>query len=171
MKLNFLKLIFLAGATNQTFKIGDNNYSCLSERRNHEGDILSKRRSWRMRKRAINYEDDVDKSDPEDSGTEYDKVAVLGFQVASKRKKKEEDFQKERKANRHKSKSKLQKVIDTSETNSINLSVNNTLDGFSSSTHWLGADIYTGPPDDANFSNEDTADDDDNPHLHNFSRK
>ena len=95
-----------------------------------------------MRKRAINYEDDVDKSDPEDSGTEYDKVAVLGFQVASKRKKKEEDFQKERKSNRHKSKSKLQKVIDTSETNSINLSVNNSLDGFSSSPHWLGADIY-----------------------------
>ena len=40
----------------------------------------------------------------------------------------------------------------------------------SSSSHWLGADIYIAPPDDANCSDEDSADDD-NPHLHNFSRK
>ena len=40
----------------------------------------------------------------------------------------------------------------------------------SSSTSWLGADIYIAPPDDANCSDEDSADDD-NPHLHNLSGK
>ena len=40
----------------------------------------------------------------------------------------------------------------------------------SSSTHWLGADIYIVPPDDANCSDEVTADDN-NPHLHNLSGK
>ena len=50
MKSNFLKLIFLSGTKNQTYKIGDNNDSGLSERRNHEGDILRKRRSSRAKK-------------------------------------------------------------------------------------------------------------------------
>ena len=40
----------------------------------------------------------------------------------------------------------------------------------SSSTNWLGADIYIAPPDDANCSDEDSADDD-NPNLHNLSGK
>ena len=39
----------------------------------------------------------------------------------------------------------------------------------SSSTNWLGADIYIASPDDANYSNEDSADDDN--HLHNLSGK
>ena len=82
MKPNFLKLVFLASNTNQTCEIGDNNDRGLSERRDHEGDILSKRRSSGVKKRTINYADDDDKSDPEDSGTEYDKVVVLGSQIA-----------------------------------------------------------------------------------------
>ena len=47
-----------------------------------KGDILSKRRGSGVKKRTINYADDDDKSDPEDSGTEYDKVVVLGSQIA-----------------------------------------------------------------------------------------
>ena len=43
----------------------------------------------------MNYADDDYKSDPEGSVTEYDKVVVLGSQIASNRKKKKEDFQKE----------------------------------------------------------------------------
>ena len=39
----------------------------------------------------------------------------------------------------------------------------------SSSTNWLGADIYIAPPDDANYSDEDSADDDNQ--LHNLSGK
>ena len=78
MKPVFLKLVFLASNTNQTCEIGGNNDSGLSERRYHE----------------------------DDSGTEYDKVVVLGSQIAWNRKKKKEDFQKERKSNRHKNKSK-----------------------------------------------------------------
>ena len=50
MKPNFLKLVFLASNTNQTCEIGGNNDSGLSERRDHEGDILSKRRSSRVKK-------------------------------------------------------------------------------------------------------------------------
>ena len=87
-----------------------------------------------------------------------------------KEKKKKEGFQKELKSNHHKNKIKSQEVIDISVINSSSFSVNNALDGLSSSTHWLGADIYIGPPDNVNCSNEDSADDD-NPHLHNFSRK
>ena len=83
------------------------NGSSLSERRDHEGDIPSQRQSFKSEKRTINYAVDDDKSD---SGTEYDKVVVLGSQIASKRKK--EDFQKERKSNQHKNKSKSQEVID-----------------------------------------------------------
>ena len=104
--------------------------------------------------------------DPEGSGTEYDKVVVLGSQILSNRKKKKEDFQKERKSDRRKNKSKSQEVIDTSVASNNSLSVNNALDGLSSSTNWLGADIYIAPPDDANCSDEDSADDV-NPHLHN----
>ena len=63
-----------------------------------------------MKKRTINCADDDGKSDPEDSGTEYDKVVVLSSQIASKRKK--EDFQKEQKSNKHKNKSKSQEVND-----------------------------------------------------------
>ena len=159
MKPNFLKLVFLASNTNQTCEIGENNDSGLSERRDHEGDILSKRRSSRVKKRTMNY-------DPEGSGTEYDKVVVLGSQILSNRKKKKEDFQKERKSDRRKNKSKSQEVIDTSVASNNSLSVNNALDGLSSSTNWLGADIYIAPPDDANCSDEDSTDDD-NPHLHN----
>ena len=95
MKPKFLKLVFLASNTNQTCEIGDNNDSGLSERRYHEGDILSKRQSSRVKKRKMNYADDDYKSDPEGSVTEYDKVVVLGSQIASNRKKKKEDFQKE----------------------------------------------------------------------------
>ena len=51
-----------------------------------KGDILSKRRGSGVKKRTINYADDDDKSDPENSGTEYDKVVVLGSQIASKKK-------------------------------------------------------------------------------------
>ena len=57
-------------------------------------------------------------------------------------------------------------MIYTSVANNNSLSVNNALDGLSSSTNWLGADIYIAPPDDANCSDEDSADDV-NPHLHN----
>ena len=64
MKPNFLKLVFLASNTNQTCEIGGNNDSGLSERRDHEGDILSKRRSSRVKKRTINYAYDDDKSGP-----------------------------------------------------------------------------------------------------------
>ena len=64
MKPNFLKLVFLASNTNQTCEIGGNNDSGLSERRDHEGDLLSKRRSSRVKKRTINYAYDDDKSDP-----------------------------------------------------------------------------------------------------------
>ena len=91
-------------------------------------------------KRTINYADDDDKSD---SGTEYDKADVLGSQIVSKRKKKEY-FQKEwfKKSNWHKNKSKSPEVFDTSVANSNSLSVNNALDGLSSNTNCLGADIY-----------------------------
>ena len=170
MKPNFLKLVFLASSTNQTCEIGDNNDSGLPERRDHEGDVLSKRRSSRVKKRTINYADDEDKSDPEDSETEYDKVVVLGSQIASKIKKKKDDFQKEWKYNRHKNKSKSQEVIDTTVANNNSLSVNNAIDGLSSSTNWLGTDIYIAPPHDVNCSDEDSADDD-NPHLRNLSGK
>ena len=61
-------------------------------------------------------------------------------------------------------------MIYTSVANNNSLSVNNALDGLSSSTNWLGAEIYIAPPDNANCSNEDSADDD-NPHLHNLSGK
>ena len=44
----------------------DNNDSGPSERRDHEGAILSKRQSSRVKTR-INCADDDDKSDPEDS--------------------------------------------------------------------------------------------------------
>ena len=54
MKSNFLKLVFLAGTTNQTCEIGDNNDSGPSARRN----ILSKRQSSRVKKRTMNYADD-----------------------------------------------------------------------------------------------------------------
>ena len=145
----------------------DNNDSDPSERRDHEGDILSKRQSSRVKTR-INYADDDDKSDPEDSGTEYDKVVVLGSQTASKRKKKKEDFKNEQKSNRHKNNSKSQEVIYTPVANNNSLSVNNALDGLG--THWLGADIYFALPDDATGFDEDSTDDD-NPHLRNLSRK
>ena len=96
-------------------------------------------------------------------------MVVLGSQIASERKKKE-DFQEERKSNQHKNKSKSQEVIDTSVANNNSLSINNDLDGLSSSTNWLGAGIYFAPPDDANCSDEDYAYDD-NPYLHNLSGK
>ena len=97
-------------------------------------------------------------------------MVVLGSQIVSERKKKKEDFHKERKSNQHKNKSKSQEVIDTSVANNNSLSINDALDGLSSSTNWLCADIYFAPPDDANCSNEDSAYDD-NPHLHNLSGK
>ena len=80
--------------TFHTCETGDNNDSGLSEMRHHEGDILSKRQSSRVRKRAINYLDNDHKSDPEDSGTEYDKVVVLGSQIASKEKRRRKIFKK-----------------------------------------------------------------------------
>ena len=52
---------------------------------------------FKSEKRTRIYSDNDSKSDPEDSMTEYVKVAVLGSHMASKRKKKKEDFQKERK--------------------------------------------------------------------------
>ena len=51
MKPIFLKLVFLASNTNQTREIGGNNDCGLSERRYHEDDILSKRRSSRVKKK------------------------------------------------------------------------------------------------------------------------
>ena len=52
------KLVFLASNPNQTCEIGDSNDSGLSERRDHEGDILRKRQSSRVKKRTVNYADD-----------------------------------------------------------------------------------------------------------------
>ena len=114
------------------------NGSSLSERRDHEGDIPSQRQSFKSEKRTINYAVDDDKSD---SGTEYDKLVVLGSQIASKRKKKEY-FQKGwfKKSNWHKDKIKSQEVIDTTVANNNSLIVNNALDGLSSNANWLGAD-------------------------------
>ena len=74
MKSNFLKLVFLADTTNQTHEIGDNNDSGPSEKRN----ILSKRQSSRVKKNNNKLCRRWWQSDPEDSGTEYDKVVVLG---------------------------------------------------------------------------------------------
>ena len=50
MKPIFLKPVFLASNANQTWEIGGDNDSGLSERRYHEDDILSKRRSSRVKK-------------------------------------------------------------------------------------------------------------------------
>ena len=57
-KAKLFKLVFLASNTNQTCEICDNNDRGLSERTDHEGDILRKRQSSRVKKRAINYADD-----------------------------------------------------------------------------------------------------------------
>ena len=49
---------------------------------------------FRSEKRTRIYSDNDSKSDPEDSMTEYVKVAVLGSQMASKKKKEEGRFSK-----------------------------------------------------------------------------
>ena len=112
---------------------------------------------FKSEKRTRIYSDNDSKSDPEDSMTEYVKVAVLGSQMASKKKRRRKIFKKSEK---HKNKSKSQGIIDTSVASSSSLSVNNALDGLSSSTYCICIAL----PDDANCTNEDSVDDG-NPHF------
>ena len=50
------------------------------------------------------------------------------------------------------------------------LTINEALDILASNNQWVGADLFMTPPEDANCSDEDLADEED-PHLHNLSKK
>ena len=121
-----------------------------------------------MRKSPENKEGE--ESGQDDLENESEKVKVVGFKGAPKRQKKKEELPKGCESKRQKNKNAYKEITDIPVMGKKCLSMRDALDGLTSSKRWLGANIYIAPPDDGNCSDEDSADDD-NPQLHNLSRK